>query len=107
MSDSIPASTPGSEPTVIPLCARLTSDEAAKLHQALTETDLDGLVIDASAVDFLGAAGLQVLMSAVRTADRDQKALRIVEPSEGFLSGLDRLGAKPADLSIEEAAPCL
>lgn len=106
MSDSAYASMPEQAPTVISLSPRLTSDEAVKLHQRLIEVDLEGLVIDASAVDFLGAAGLQVLMSAVRTAQRDQKALRIIEPSEAFLASLGRLGATSSDLAIEGEIPC-
>jgi anti-anti-sigma regulatory factor len=107
MSDQINSSTSGEEAVHISLCQRLTSDEAVKLHEVLLGTGMDEVVIEASSVEFLGAASLQVMMSAVKTAQRDQKTLRIENPSQDFLAGLNRLGAEPSDLSIEEAVSCL
>ena len=106
MTDIIPMEITEGPGVEVLLCRRLTSDEAVKLHETLVESRGCVHSINASSVEFLGAAGLQVLLSAVKSARRDQKALHIVDPSQGFLAGLDRLGGEIGDLTTDEAAPC-
>ncbi|MEZ5953120.1 MAG: chemotaxis protein CheB [Hyphomonas sp.] len=81
------------------LGARVNTDDAVSLRRTLLELGPGDIVVDASAVEFLGAAGLQVLLSAARTVRRDEKSLTLKDPSDAFLTSLARLGAGRGDLA--------
>lgn len=53
------------------------------------------LVLDAAAVDHLGALAAQLLLAAARTPRR----ITVANPSPAFADGLRRLGIDPARLS--------
>jgi len=93
--------------SVILLPSKLTSDAARKLHAEVSATSGPVLQLDASKVDFLGAAALQVLISIKKSSTHDHRTIVLQHPSEAFLAGLSRLGANLGDVQNSEQLPCL
>ena len=106
MTDSLPAAVSNETTGAIVLASRLTTDEAVKLCQTILANESPEVVIDAGSVQFLGAAGLQVLMAAAKSAERDGKGFLISDPSQDFVACLNRLGADLSDLTIDKGAQC-
>lgn len=73
---------------------------AVPLAKSLVESRGAGIVIDASAVQRLGAQCLQVLLSAASTWAADGQPLAIVNRSQAFAEGLQLLGI-PAESFVE------
>ena len=74
------------------LPARLDSSTATTVAEGLKPLrgrDLDLCGFD---VERVGGQGLQVLLAAFKTWAQDGHALRIVDPSPAFCSGLEALG---------------
>ncbi|KFE35398.1 STAS domain-containing protein [Thioclava atlantica] len=69
------------------------------LSQALAEGDL---TLDASQVSHLGALGLQLLVSAAKTARAQDRKFSITPRSEAFDEAVSRLGASLDDLEHRE-----
>ena len=90
--------------TVISLPARLdlcTVDELATAIRA----GLGGAVtLDAGEVSHIGGIGLQLLLSAAKTARASGQVLSITPRSEAFDRALALYGVDPADLQSTEAA---
>jgi chemotaxis protein CheX len=76
---------------------------AKPLAQLLLERRGASIVIDASAVQRVGAQCVQVLLSAASTWTADGHSLAIVNRSPGFVEGLELLGI-PGDAFIEGEA---
>ena len=89
--DTTPAAAETAPDGVLALPERLDTRAAPALAEALRARD-DGaqLVLDASAVRFVGAVCAQVLLAAA--GRRDGPALVFAAPSEAFAAGLARLG---------------
>ncbi|MBA4227590.1 MAG: hypothetical protein C0456_13260 [Hyphomonas sp.] len=92
---------------VIFLPSKLTSDAARNLHAQVSAATGPVLQLDASKVDFLGAAALQVLISIKKSSTQDYRTIVLQHPSEAFLTGLSRLGANLGDVQNSEQLPCL
>ncbi|MFC7704643.1 STAS domain-containing protein [Plastorhodobacter daqingensis] len=87
-------------PKLLDLPERLdlnAADELAEALEHLRETPLD---LNAARVSQLSALCLQVLIATKRQWDQDQAPLRIIDPSEAFTSGLERLGV-PLDFFVQ------
>ncbi len=82
---------------MIRLAPRLTTDAARALWQTLAPDvvagDAQHISLDCSAVTFLGAAALQVLLMAQASVGPRGGSLRLESPSDGFLRDLSMLGA--------------
>lgn len=62
------------------------------------------VILDASAVQRLGGQCLQILLSAKATWELEGAELRVVDPSPGFVEGLQLLGIQSKQLLDEEHA---
>lgn len=93
--------------SVILLPAKLTSDAACSLHAQVSAVTDPVLHVDASKVEFLGAAALQVLISIKKSSKQDYRTIVLQHPSDAFLAGLSRLGANLDDVQNSEQIPCL
>lgn len=78
---------------------------ATPLAEQLLALRGEAVVIDASAVERVGAQCLQVLLSAVVTWKADMNPLEITKPSEGFEEGLRLLGLSLEGLVDKEIHP--
>lgn len=92
---------------VIHLPSKLTSEAARNLHAQVSAATGPVLQLDASKVDFLGTAALQVLISIKKSSTQDYRTIVLQHPSEAFLAGLSRLGASLGDVQNSEQIPCL
>lgn len=103
MADTIPDE---QAPATFALPARLDTDAAPKLREALISHRGKPLCLDAGAVTRLGGLCLSILASATRSWEADGHALTITAPSDAFTAACARLGIDPADLATgtEEAA---
>lgn len=103
MADTIPDE---QAPATFALPARLDTDAAPKLREALISHRGEPLCLDAGAVTRLGGLCLTILASATRSWEVDGNALILNTPSDAFTSACTRLGINPAALSTgtEEAA---
>lgn len=62
--------------------------------------DLD---LDASKVESVSTAAIQVLLAAVKSWRTDERSLRLINPSEAFLTTLGRIGLTPETFKSNEA----
>lgn len=85
------------------LAENLDLTAVTPLHQSLLAARGEALVVDASAVDRVGAQCIQLLLSARRSWDDDDVPFRVDAPSETFLSALTLLGVEPESLHVKEA----
>jgi anti-anti-sigma regulatory factor len=76
----------------IVLSAVMNLAEARPLAQRLTARRGEDIVIDAAAVDLLGAPCAQVLLSAFKTWHADGRSIDLRTPSEGFRENARLLG---------------
>lgn len=89
-------------PERIELPSVLGLTEAAGLRDRLLAARGRMLDLDGSKVERLGGLGLQILLSAHFTWDRDGQRLRLLQPSEALRDGLALLGARHFDTSTRE-----
>ncbi|BDA82706.1 chemotaxis protein CheX [Aureimonas sp. SA4125] len=87
---------------VIDLPAHLDLTAAAPLAERFLAARGEAIAIDASKVERLGGQCLQVLLSAVVTWKADLTPLSIIQPSDGFESGLKLLGLSVDSLIEKE-----
>ena len=100
----MPSSSDAISLTEIEMPARLDHAAALALRPEIETARDQSLKLDASKVDYLGGAGVELLL-AVRAEwlGKDQD-FAIDDPSEGFLQGMDRLGI-PLGILTEGEAP--
>lgn len=79
----------------LPLPPRLDFASVDALHAALRDAQGADITLDGSGVTHLGSCGLQLLISAAKTWDRDGHSLRVVNPSDRFIDHLTTLGLAP------------
>lgn len=87
----------------ISLPPQMFTDEAVALREALLGASGPAISVDASAVSFAGTAALQVILAAARSARRDGRELKIINPSDGWTESLERLGLGQEDFEAEVA----
>jgi chemotaxis protein CheX len=92
------------QPHRIELPEMLDLRAATPLASQLLTQRGEEVILDASAVQRLGGQCLQILLSARATWELDGTQLRIVDPSPGFVEGLELLGIQPKQLLEEEHA---
>ncbi|MCV2875744.1 hypothetical protein OE810_05680 [Rhodobacteraceae bacterium XHP0102] len=86
----------------LPLPARVDGRAVQALRKALLEVDAPVLTIDATAVQFLSAAALELLMIAA--AQRRAQAQQTLWRGGTFAAQLALLGASPQTIFTGEAA---
>lgn len=77
---------------------------ATPLAEALLAHRGNDIIIEAAAVERLGAQSLQVLLSAIATWQADGRTLDFVHPSEAFIEGLHLFGFDADHLLSNSAA---
>jgi len=82
---------------------RLDSVAVDNLRGDLADAEGDDVVLDATAVDFLGGLCLELLLCALQVWPAAGKSIRIENPSHDFRDNLARFGLRPSDLGIEGA----
>lgn len=90
---------------VIVLESTLTVAESAELHEALLGhmQALTPLVIDASEVEMIDTAGLQLLAATIKTASEKGVPVRIDAPSECLVGAARQIGLAGL-LGLEDAS---
>lgn len=83
-------------PPVLMLAEVLDLRAAGPLHQEILARRGESIRIDASAVRRLGGLCLQVLLCAVAAWREDGQRLTFLNPSPGFVEGLELLGVHNA-----------
>lgn len=91
-------------PPILSLAARLDTDAATPLRDALLSKRGAALHVDATEVSRMGALCASVLAAAARSWTTDGHALTIINPSDGFNDACERLGVKLADFNTGAAA---
>lgn len=91
------------EPIMLPAHATTVSAEELKVRLVLA-ADLEGAVtVDASEVESVGQAALQLLLAARSEAQASGRTFAIVDPSAVFTARITALGlAEPLGLSPQE-----
>lgn len=84
------------------LGAILDLNEAVGLHGQLSALRGDDLLIDASAVERCGTQCIQVLMSAARTWEEDQKSYQFAAISDAFEKTAQLIGINIEPLLAKE-----
>lgn len=106
------ATTAGSEsasdtpqPVPLSLPERLDTRAAAGLAKALLACRGQTLVLDASSVRFVGGRCAELLVAAALAGQESGQRLRVLDPSDDFVSGLAQLGlfGLLADLGTDAA----
>ena len=87
-------------PKTITLPAVLGLSEAGGLRDQLLSARGQMLDLDGARVARLGGLGLQVLLSAHATWRQDGFRLRLVQPSDALLQGLELFGARTLDVTL-------
>lgn len=90
---------------VIKLDERLDLRAAAPLAEALGGARGEALVLDAGAVDQIGALAVQVIRSAAQSWALDGQALSFANASTDLVDQLQLLGFDPAGLTRWEGQP--
>ncbi|OWY18394.1 hypothetical protein B6V73_00885 [Thioclava sp. JM3] len=90
--------------TALTLPDRIDLATVRSLHESLTCVATQDVALDASNVTHLGALGLQLLVSAAKTARGAGHRLEITSSSEAFDSALARFGLPRADLQHQPDA---
>lgn len=80
------------------LSDRLDSASAERLRADLARSEGEDLVLDASAVTFLGGMCVELLMCAAGVWAKAGKTLSLDAPSEAFVEDLARFGLVPDQL---------
>ena len=99
----MPSATSETEP-MIRLPVRLGHAEAQALRPEIEAQRDQPLCLHAGEVEFLGAAGVELLLAARAEWRGKGIAFSLDAPSDGFLGGLDRLGLPHSALIEEESA---
>ncbi len=92
-------------PNVIELPENMDLPAAAPLAEAFLKRVGEPMAVDASRVNRLGAACLQVLLAAARTWKSEGDALTLKDPSARFLEDLNLLGLEPGTFLNGVIAP--
>ncbi|MHB8284923.1 MAG: STAS domain-containing protein [Caulobacteraceae bacterium] len=87
----------------IPLAEVLDLKAASVLASDLLAARGADVALDGSAVQRLGGQCLQVILSARATWDKEGARLKIINPSDDLVEGLELLGADPAHYCAKEA----
>lgn len=82
----------------------LDLNEASALHGKLMAMRGKEVKIDASKVERVGALGVQVLMAAQKTWERDQLPFKFSNVSDAFAKTVQLLGVTGEHLMIKESA---
>lgn len=77
------------------LPVRLDSSGAPSLLDLLMARRGQPLILDASAVEVIGALSLEVMIAAGRQWEADGQTLAIANPSERYLASCAALGLRP------------
>ncbi|MDX3926410.1 MAG: STAS domain-containing protein [Shinella sp.] len=80
----------------------LDLNEATALHRQLLELKGSNLVIDASAVERIGALCAQVLMAAARTWEEDKLSFSFGKTSDVFMKTMQLIGVNIDHLLAKE-----
>ncbi len=72
--------------------SNLVFSTAKPLAASLLEKRKENVVIDASSVEYLGAACFQVLLSAAKTWREDEAQFEIADCSPEFIEGVEKFG---------------
>ena len=84
------------------LSAVLDLNEASVLHGKLTSMRGSDIVIDASAVERVGAQCVQVLVAGKRAWDEDQKSFLVEKASDAFEKTMQLIGIDTNNLVAKE-----
>ncbi|WP_372839881.1 STAS domain-containing protein [Phaeovulum sp.] len=90
--------------TALSLAPRLDLSAAKDLHAAVLARRGGDLQLDAGQVTHLGALGLQLLLAAKQSWQRDGHRLAISPRSQAFDDALRLFGVAPDDLVVERRA---
>ncbi|WP_424930525.1 STAS domain-containing protein [Amaricoccus tamworthensis] len=88
---------------LIELEPKLSMPQADALSQQLQSHMGRDVDVDASRVESLSTAAVQVLLAAAKSWTVDQCKLNLVNPSEAFLTTLERIGLSPESFKSNEA----
>lgn len=91
-------------PKPVKLAAQCGFEYGFKLFGVLKSQRNKPIEFDASAVEHIGAPCLAALLSAAKTWTRDSLGFRIINPSESFVKGVERMGIEISDLGISADA---
>lgn len=80
----------------------LDLNEASALHAKLLELRGNGVEIDASAVERVGALCVQVLMAAAKTWDEDKQPFTLTTMSDAFTKTTQLIGVDVDRLMAKE-----
>ncbi|MCP8896779.1 STAS domain-containing protein [Shinella daejeonensis] len=80
----------------------LDLNEASALHGRLMSLKGSAIVIDASAVERVGALCIQVLMAAARSWERDRLSFTFARVSDAFMATLKLIGVDIDHLLAKE-----
>lgn len=84
------------------LAAVLDLNEASVLHGKLVSKRGRDIVIDASAVERVGAQCAQILVAGARAWDADKKSFRVENASDAFEKTMQLIGLNAQDLVAKE-----
>ncbi|GEO83469.1 MULTISPECIES: STAS domain-containing protein [Alphaproteobacteria] len=84
------------------LSAVLDLNEASNLKANLMSMRGDGLVIDASGVERVGAQCVQILMAGAKAWEMDKKPFSFAKASDAFLKTLQLIGVSVDHLLAKE-----
>lgn len=80
----------------------LDLNEATALHRQLMGLKGSNLVIDASAVERVGALCVQVLMAGARTWEEDKRSFTFARVSDAFMKTMQLIGVNIDHLLAKE-----
>ncbi|PYE36381.1 chemotaxis protein CheX [Rhizobium sp. PP-F2F-G38] len=80
----------------------LDLNEASVLHRKLTEMRGSNIVVDASAVERVGALCVQVLMAGAKSWEEDKYAFTISKVSDAFTKTTQLIGVNVDHLMAKE-----
>lgn len=89
----------------IVLPEKLDAAQLSRLFEEISGARGKPLVLDAGALRYVGAQGVQILLSAVKTWKRDGVSLRMTNATKEFSEIVSILGVESSDLAIEEISP--
>jgi len=86
----------------ISLPEKLGANQLSSLFDEISAARGKSLVLDASSVRYIGAQGMQILLSAVKTWKRDGVPLRLTGTTEELREIVSVLGVSSSELAMEE-----
>ena len=89
----------------IVLPEKLDASQLTQLFEQVSALRGKPLVLDAGSLRYVGAQGIQILLSAAKTWKRDGVALRLTSATEEFREIVSVLGIDSSDLATEEISP--